>query len=249
MSFIRLSLPDRAFRWNFTVMGLDLSLFVLAISFTSAYGVLPLFVHHLSDSNFALGAIPAVRSCSLLLPLFVAGYTERLSRKMPFVIGCTIIERIPYLLIAIAIPLLATTHPTALLWFFFVMLAIAILAGGLAMPAWLDVIARMIPANWRGRFFGLASAFGGLLGVVGSAGAAYVLEHFTWSTGCAICFALTFVSLVLSFLFIALGREPARAVASTSVGAQEEKEPLWRRLPGLVRDDRNLCWYLGAIAL
>src|SRR3954447_10387600 len=119
MSFMRPLLPARAFRWNFTMMGLDLSLFVLDISFASAYGVLPLFVHHLSDSNFALGAIPAVRSCSLLLPLFVAGYTERLPRKMPFVIGCTIIERIPYLLIAIAIPLLATTHPTALLWFFF----------------------------------------------------------------------------------------------------------------------------------
>ena len=44
-----------------------------------------------------------------VLPLFVAGYTERLPRKMPFIIGCTVIERIPYLLIAIAIPLLATT--------------------------------------------------------------------------------------------------------------------------------------------
>src|SRR5215472_3543300 len=101
MSLVRRLLPDRAFRWNFTVMGLDLSLFVLGISFTSAYGVLPLFVHHLSASNFALGAIPAVRASSLLPPLFFAGFTERLARKKPFVIGCTIAERIPYLFIAI----------------------------------------------------------------------------------------------------------------------------------------------------
>lgn len=253
MSFIRPLLPDRAFRWNFTVMGLDLSLFVLGLSFTSAYGVLPLFVHHLSASNVALGAIPAVRSTSLLLPLFVAGYTERLPRTKPFIIGSTVIERIPYLLIAIATPLLATTHPTALLWFFFVMLAFAIMAGGLAMPAWLDLIARMIPANWRGRFFGLSSALGGLLGVAGSAGAAYVLERFTWSTGCALCFAFTFASLVVSFVFIALGREPARAAGTGDSGgggvAEQEPEPLWRRLPALVRDDRNLSWYLVAIAL
>src|SRR5436305_2303045 len=123
MSFLRPMLPDRAFRWNFTVMGLDLSLFVLGISFASAYGVLPLFVHHLSASNFALGAIPAVRASSLLPPLFVAGYTERLARKKPFVVGCTIVERIPYLFIALAIPVWATGNRDAPLWLFFAFVA------------------------------------------------------------------------------------------------------------------------------
>lgn len=253
MSLVRPLLPDRAFRWNFTVMGLDLSFFVLGISFASAYGVLPLFVHHLSDSNFALGAIPAVRASSLLPPLFVAAYTERLRRKKPFVVGCTVIERIPYLFIAIAIPFWATTHPTALLWLFFVMLAIAIMMGGVAMPAWLDLIARMIPANWRGRFFGFSSALGGLLGLVGSAGAAYLLREFSWSTGSALCFAATFVSLAVSFIFIALGREPAPAAhaADSTPKSRTASKPrrYWRSLPGLIRSDRNLSWYLAAIAL
>jgi MFS family permease len=234
-------------------MGLDLTLFVLGLSFTSAYGVLPLFVHHLSASNIALGAIPAVRASSLLPPIFIAAYTERLARKKPFVVGSTIVERIPYLILAVMTPLWASAHPIALLWLFFVLLAIAIMAGGLAMPAWLDLIARMIPAHWRGRFFGVSSALGGLLGLIGSAGAAFLLRRFSWSAGCALCFAATFVCLAISFIFIILGREPAPTERprdpELEPGTAPKPEPYWRRLPGIVRSDRNLLWYLVAIAL
>lgn len=176
MSVITTLLPRRAYRWNFTVMGLDFSIFLLGISFTSVYGVLPLFVSHLTPSNLALGLIPAVRSvCTALPPILVAPYTERLRRKKPFLLGMTTFERLPYLALAVAIPLLAGTPPTLLLWLFFVMLGVGTLFGGIGMPAWIDLIARMLPADWRGRFFGLAAALGGLLGVAGATGATALL--------------------------------------------------------------------------
>jgi len=112
VSVITTLLPRRAYRWNFTVMGLDFSIFLLGISFTSVYGVLPLFVSHLTPSNLALGLIPAVRSvCTALPPILVAPYTERLRRKKPFLLGMTTFERLPYLALAVAIPLLAGTPP------------------------------------------------------------------------------------------------------------------------------------------
>src|SRR3954469_20051095 len=87
-------LPPRQYRWNYTVMGLDISLFVLALSFASVYGILPLFVRHLSAENLAVGAIPAIRAGTLLPPIFVAGLTERLRRKQPFIVGVTLFERV-----------------------------------------------------------------------------------------------------------------------------------------------------------
>jgi len=241
-------LPPRALRRNFVVMGLDLTLFVLGINFASVYGILPLFVHHLSSSNLALGAIPALRAANLLPPLFVAGLTERLPRKKPFVVAWTIVERLPYLALAVATPLLATTRPTALLWLLFAMIAVSTLAAGVATPAWLDLISRMFPPNWRGRFFGLSSALGGLLGVAGSAGAASLLGRFGWSAGGALCFACTFACLAVSFVFICLGREPLTDSAPPR-SSHPTASASWRRFPALVRADGNLRAYLLAIAL
>src|SRR5438309_2068189 len=105
-------------------MGFDISLFTLALTFASAYGVLPLFAHHLTTSNVALGLIPAVRGLGALLPpILVAAAIQRLPRRKPFVLYCTVFERVPYLILAILTPLLARDHPTVLLWLFFAMLA------------------------------------------------------------------------------------------------------------------------------
>lgn len=240
-------LPERAYRWNFLVMGLDLSLFMLALSFASAYGVLPLFVHHLTPSNVALGAVPAVRAIGTLLPpIFVAGLIERMRRRKPFVLGCTVFERLPYLVLAVATPYLAMTHQTLLLWLFFAMIGIGTLAGGIASPAWLDLIARVLPGDWRGRFFGLSSALGTLLGLAGGAAAAELLHRFSWPTGFALCFGCAFGCLIVSFVSLALTRE---RVPDAGAAETPRHSAPWRRYADVLRHDRNFDAYMIANGL
>jgi MFS family permease len=129
---------------------------------------------------------------------------------------------------------------------FFLMMGTGNLFGGVGMPAWVDIIARMLPGDWRGRFFGLSAALGGLLGVAGAAGAAEILHRFTWPSNFALCFACTFVCLAVSYAFICLCREPPPAASETPRTA---REGYWRRLPGIVRRDRNFRLYLAASAL
>lgn len=240
-------LPERAYRWNFTVMGLEMSLFSFAISFASVYGIMPLFVHHLAASNVAIGLISAIRSAGFLIPpIFVARIIERRRHKKPFVIGLTTMERLPYLVLAVTTPLLAVTHPGVMLWVFFAMIAVSSLFGGIATPAWMDLIARMMPADWRGRFFGTAAALGGLLSVAGGAGAAELLHRFSWPNGFALCFACTFAVLVVSFVLLGVGREPSPAMPESP---RARSDGYWRRLPTIVRNDRNFARYLAAMAL
>jgi MFS family permease len=239
--------PERAYRWNFTVMGLDFSFFLLGLSFASAYGVMPLFVHHLTASNLALGLIATVRAIGgSLPPILAARLTERLPRKKPFLLVMTTFERLPYLLLAIATPLLAVQNPTLLLWLFFLFIGTATWFGGVGLPAWLDLLARMLPDDWRGRFFGYASAVGGLMGIVGAGVAALILEHFSWPGNFSICFFCTSGCLVVSYCFIAVGREPAPA---TKVARRVAAGEYWRKLPGLIRADRNFAQYLLATLL
>jgi len=238
-----LLLPERSYRWNFVVMGLDISLFTLALTFASVYGVLPLFVHHLTNSNVALGLIPAVRALGTLLPpILVAAYVQRLRRRKPFVLAWTVFERLPYLVLAVLTPVLAGAHPTLLLWLFFAMIAVGTCAGGITSPAWLDLVARVLPDDWRGRFFGLWSALGSLLGLGGGVLTAALLRLPDWPTGFALCFGCAFGCLIVSFVFLATTREGApteRTAPATN----------WRGYAVLVRRDRNFAGYLTANGL
>ncbi|HKT37181.1 MAG TPA: MFS transporter, partial [Ktedonobacterales bacterium] len=144
--------------------------------------------------------------------LLVAPLVERRRHALPLILRLTVLERVPYLALAIATVLLAQSNPNVLLVFFFVMILLALGGGGLTFPAWLDLIARAMPRNWLGRFLGFWQGLGGILGIGGAAVAAFVLAHVTWPFNFALCFLLTFAAMVVSFALLALGREPPRTL-------------------------------------
>src|SRR5262249_61685611 len=55
-------------RWNFTVLGADIAFFSLGLAISSAYTILPLFVHHLTANNEAVALIPAMRALGTYVP-------------------------------------------------------------------------------------------------------------------------------------------------------------------------------------
>lgn len=200
-------------RWNFVVLGADVAFFTFALNISSAYVVLPLFVHQLTADNTAVALIVALRALGLYAPqLLVARFVERRRHALPFIMRWTVLERVPYLTLALATLLLAQSHPDVLLILFFVMILLALSGGGLTFPAWLDLIARAMPRNWLGRFLGFWQGLGGVLGIGGAALAAFVLAHVAWPLNFALCFLLTFAAMVVSFALLALGREPPRTL-------------------------------------
>ncbi len=204
---------DRHFRWNFATMGIDIAFFTLGMNISSVYVVLPLFVHHLSSSNVAAALVTGVRALGIWgTQLLLAGYVEGLRRTKPILLIVTTLERLPYLILPIAALLLAGSHPFVLLVLFFLLILIQTLGSGLSMTPWLDLVARAIPDNWRGRFFGLSTGLGGLLGLGGAALATFILSSpdIGYPANFALCFLLTFSMMVISFIWLSLTREPRR---------------------------------------
>jgi len=237
--------PAPAYRWNFVVLGVDIALFALALTFASTYGVLPLFVHHLSASNVALGLIPAVVAFgSFLPPILVAPALQRRPRRKPFILAWTVVERLPFLALALLTPALALAHPTLLLGLFFALFTVSTVAGGGSVAAWLDFVAQVMPDDWRGRFFGLWTALGTLLGLAGGVATAALLRARDWPTGFALCFGGAFVCMVVSYAFLASAREGRPPVP-------EGRRPAlrWHAYTALVRRDRNFAAYLAANGL
>ena len=242
--------------WNFSTFGGDIALFSLGLAISSVYTVLPLFVLHLTPDNLAVAAIPAIRSLGLFGPqLLAAPWVERLRHAKPFILVATIFERVPYLVLALGALLLAAHRPGWLLALFYAMIFVAMFAGGITYPAWLDMIARAIPGRWLGRFMGFWTGMGNFLGIGGAAIATAILARVSWPGSFALCFTLTGAAMAVSFVLLALGREPERLAVRAHVpaGKAQPAQPAARlgarELVALVRGDPALLKLLAGNAL
>jgi MFS family permease len=166
---------------------------------------------------------------------------ERLPRKKPFtmLVG-GLGERVPYLVIALAIWWLAEPAPTAALIVIFTGLAVSYVSAGIGTPAWYDIIAKAIPVRRRGLWSGTSFGLGALLGVAGAALVGRILERWPYPDNFALCFGLAFGATAISFGGFALNRE----VASPSVKPRTSLRHYFRQLPAILRRDRNYVRYL-----
>ena len=113
----------RNLRFNFIVGLLDGGTFGLGMGFGSFAAIIPLFVHHLTDSALLIGLVPAIHNMGWQLPqLLTAGWIARLSRYKPLTLALTIHERLPFLGLAIIALLLPGSNKTIALILTFVML-------------------------------------------------------------------------------------------------------------------------------
>ena len=230
---------------NVLLLGVDYGLFLVGLAFASQATILPAFAAWLGAPNVVIGAIPAVMTLGWFLPsLFAAGHTEALPRQWPFIMRWTGWERVPYLVIAVFAFFVADQAPALTLAVLLAMLLLSTGVGGLLMPSWMDLIGRAVPTATRGRFFALASLAAGLVGFAASFVVADVLARVPAPASYGICFLAASVCLALSWIALAFVREPE---------GRATREPValgvyLARVPGLLRRDRNLSWFLAARA-
>ena len=232
-------------RRNVLALGLDYGLFMVGLAFASQTTILPAFAAWLGAPNVVIGAIPAVMTLGWFLPqLFMAAHTVTLSRKLPFVIRWTIVERLPFPALALVAFLLAERAPAAALGLTLVMLLVMTVMGGVLMPAWLDIIGRAVPAGLRGRLFGLSALGAGLASFGATALTGHALATLPPAAGYGLCFVGASVCMALSFLALLYVREPAGGPVAPRVALRAHLA----RVPELLRRDRNLSWFLAARA-
>lgn len=194
---------------NFILNVADGNMFYLGIAMVSRFTVLPLLVERLGGERWMQGLIPTIAYTGWFLPgLFVAPMLAHRTRRLPFLLAATTLERLPFLALGLLLLLAPGAPPALLLGAFLALFAIHSFSAGVGGVPWQDYISRIIPGKRWGVFFGLQAGLGGLLGVGGAAVATQVLETqpFPQSVGMLSlgCFAAT----VVSFIFLASSVEP-----------------------------------------
>jgi MFS family permease len=229
-------------RWNFSVNLVERIFITFGMSIISASTILPLLVSELTDSKVAVGLVSAIFMVGTMVPqLLTAGYTESLVYKRPFISGIALIGgRLPYVALAAAVWLLGVSHPTVTLLLLFVLVAITALSNGVIIPAWLDMIAKVIPIRLRGLFFGVGNGLGALLGVAGGLVAGRILTDFSYPDNYALCFLLASGAMIISWAGVSATREPP----STGTRPRAPLSVYLRRLPQVLRDNPNYARYI-----
>jgi MFS family permease len=240
MSNLELSIRKHL-RFNLTVNLLDGGFFVLGWGFGSIGTILPLFVSHMTTSALLIGLIPAIHAVGWQFPqLFMANSVSRLRRYKPMVMLLTIHERIPYLGLALVALFLGALGNKLALVLTFVMLIWQGLGAGFTANAWQSMVAKIIPSDWRGTFFGSQAALANILMSVAAIAAGYILDRMHAPLNFALCFVLTAVGMGLSYIVIGLTREPVDN--EKSIPAHQPSP--WRGGLEILRRDRNFTAYL-----
>ena len=226
-------------RHNFIVNVCDGGFWGFGIGFASFVTVLPLFVSHFTDSAMLIGLIPAIHAAGWQLPqLLLADRVARAAQYKPMFLWLTLLERIPFIgfmLVALTYTMLSREVALALIY---LLLIVQGLGAGLAATPWQSMIAKIIPPQQRGTFFGMQAAVANLLASVSAVGAGIILEQLGLPINFALVFALAFAAMMLSFVCLAWTREPP---APPNVLARRDFRG---GLVAILRHDINFRWFL-----
>ncbi len=228
-------------RYNLGVNLADGAAYGLGWGFGSIGTIIPLFVSHLTTSALLIGLIPAIHAVGWQLPqLFMANSVARLRRYKPMVMLLTIHERVPYLGLALVALFVGTLGTRLALVLTFLMLIWQGLGAGFTANAWQSLIAKIIPSDWRGTFFGSQAALSNVLMSLAAIAAGYILDRVDSPVNFTLCFVLTAVGMAISYVFLGLTREPVDNEKIIPVS----QPSLWKGGLEVLRRDRNFTAYL-----
>jgi len=230
---------------NFTLGVLNGGAFVFAEALMSIDTVLTWFVQQLGGSNFLIGLVGPMRDAGWFLPqLFISQRSQRQPLQGPLYRRAAAVRVMAWFVWTAATFLLATNYP-ALLLVFFIAYGVNSLASGFAGLPFMDIVAKTIPSDRRGSFFGGRLFLGGILGLVASVIVALALsaqnpQPFPINVG--LLFALSWVAAVTGLTLFALIKEPPGHVNDDGATFTAHMQ----RAARLPRQNQNLRYLLIA---
>ena len=231
----------RNYRWNFAVNTLNAAFYTVAMTFASIITFLPLFIEKLGASNVVIGLIPSIAFIGYQLPgLFSAHYVESIPCKLRFVQKITLIERLPFLALAIVCIFLANPFPSLTILLTFVCIVLITFTSGVITPAWLDYIVKVTPRKFLGTYFAMGSGIGGIIGIGASLMAAYFLKKYPFPLNFFYCFLCAFIAVMISYVMTLIGREPSLE----PLHAKTKLLDYYRKIPHLFSNDKRLQHFI-----
>ncbi len=213
------SLPPKNYRRNYALGMINGACFGFVDSIVSPYLVLSVFVNTLGAPNLLVGLLPAIANGGWYLPQFLVSHRiQRLPRKQ-VVYRTMAIVRVCVWSTLVAATLWLGHNSPLLLSIFFLLFTINSLAGGVAGTPFFDIVAKTIPVERRGSYFGGRDLWGALMAIVAGYLVSLLLNPAvapTFPINFALLFALATLSVAIGVGAFSLIIEPPGAVTANA---------------------------------
>ena len=229
-------------RRNFVLNVVDGAVFTFGLGFASRSTVLPVFVKNVGGEGIAISLIPVLWILGFNLPqIAISNYVGHVSPKKPLLLKTGIMQRLPWLLLAVVTFLWIDAIPPAVaLPLFLVLFTLAAAGGSLNLPVWFDIVSKITPVRLRGRLFALRTVFGGALGIAAGWIVERVLATWPYPDSFGVLFGLAFGAMMISYVFICLLEEGNRVLPKRTLRYRE----YLRSLPHILRTQVNFRNFL-----
>jgi len=209
-------------------------LFAAGMAFVNPVTVIPTFVARLTDSDLIIGLISGFGMSGWFLPQFFSGtYLRSQPHKRPVYVYTAFLRAFGLLLAVLAVYFLTRYSAAAALLGFALGYAVYALGGGVGGPAFLDIVAKTIPGNRLGAFFGHREFWGGIVAIACGflVGAILAQRAIPFPANYSLLFALALASFAPGWLIFATIHEPPGRTAEP-----QALLPFLRTLPALLRE-------------
>lgn len=213
------SSTTKNYRRNYALGMINGASFGFVDSIVSPYLVLSVFVNTLGAPNLLVGLLPAIANGGWYLPQFLISHRlQRLPRKQ-VVYQSMALTRVLIWITLVSATFLLAAQPIILLGVFFLLFTLNALASGIAGTPFYDIVAKTVPVERRGSYFGGRDLWGALTAIA----AGYlvsVLLNPAWApafpTNFGILFALATLGVALGVGAFSLVVEPAGVTTAHS---------------------------------
>jgi hypothetical protein len=205
------TLPGGAPRRNYWAFLFEGGFFVFGLSFVNGQTVLPALILEEGGSSWLAAFMPSIMVIGLFgVPLFNAGWVDRLSRMKPFALAMGFFQRVVYLIIG----LLLVFGDFSSTWIVLLLASTPLLSGligGFGFSAWQRLYMGGLPPTRRASNLAYRLLIGGIAGIVAGILIERVLVRYPGPVGYGHLHLWASVFFMASWLMLWVVREAAPA--------------------------------------
>jgi len=187
--------------------------FFLAVAVTVAEPstILPLIVHHFSDSVIAVGLFASLlKGGAIAVQMFAAFYAQEYTRVLPYLRVVFFFRWFSWFLIGLAIYFVGDSNKTLTLWLIGIGLFGFSFTAGFGAIYFKELMAKVFSKEYRGRTMANRQIFTAIGSILSGGVAGYVLEHFQAPQNYAYLFMVSSFLMAIGFIAFGTIEEPEK---------------------------------------